>query len=42
METIDPEEIIFSITMLDVLRTLERLIGKEETSTLSVPDHRPY
>jgi hypothetical protein len=38
METIDPEEIVFSITMLDVLRALERRIGKEEARTLSEDD----
>ena len=35
---IDPEEVIYSITMLDILRALERRIGKEESSTLSEND----
>jgi hypothetical protein len=35
---IDPEEVIFSITVLDVLRAIERRIGKEEANSLSVDD----
>jgi len=38
METIDPEEIIFCITMLDVLRAIERRLGKEEANNLSDDD----
>lgn len=35
---IDPEEVIYSITMLDIIRALERRTGKEESSTLSAAD----
>jgi hypothetical protein len=35
---IDPEAIVYSITMLDLLRAIERRIGKEESSTLSEND----
>jgi hypothetical protein len=35
---VNPSQVIYSITMLDILHALERRIGKEETSTLSVPD----
>ena len=37
METIDPEEIIFSITVLDLVRAIERRLG-EEALSLSVED----
>ena len=35
---IDPEEVIYAITVLDVIRAIERRIGKEEASSLSVDD----
>ena len=35
---IDPEEVIYAITVLDLIRALERRIGKEEASSLSVDD----
>ena len=35
---IDPEEVIFAITVLDLIRAIERHIGKEEASSLSVDD----
>jgi len=34
----DPEEVIYAITVLDVVRAIERRIGKEEASALSVDD----
>ena len=34
----NPDEVIYSITMLDILRALERRIGTEEASTLSEDD----
>jgi len=38
MENIDPNEVIYSITMFDVIRAIERHIGKEEASALSTDD----
>ena len=34
----DPNEVIHSITMLDLVRSLERRLGKEEASNLSDDD----
>jgi len=36
--SIDPEEIIYSITVLDLIRAIERRIGNEEASNLSADD----
>ena len=36
--SLDLEEVIFSITLLDIIRAIERRIGKEEISTLTPDD----
>ena len=38
METVNPEEIVYSVTVLDILRAIERRIGKEETLNLTVEE----
>jgi len=35
---IDPEEVIYSITMRDIARAVERRIGKEKANNLSDAD----